>query len=144
MVCSIIANDEGCEVLCYNGRIYTVTKQSSEVMMWLCSENAVSFNASRLACAKLLDIRQKPPVCISLMDACIYFPTEGVESKTCSWINYRYIESLKTVGKHKTQIVFRRGLRRIVDVDRRVLVKQMKRCEKLLSRKIDYEKLETY
>lgn len=141
MLNCIVGSRFGCCVLFSNRQKQEYSCTSYEFMKHICEAYLVDFNSSRLMCAKTLEIRHKPPVVISIMDCCVYFPTRGYLNDRCIWINYRNVVSFHKKGKHSTSVLFRDKTRYDVDVDIRTIRNQMNRCETLIERKIQIWKI---
>ncbi|QIK70342.1 hypothetical protein G7062_08550 [Erysipelothrix sp. HDW6C] len=141
MIYCVIGTEQGSEIVLSNGKRHWSRKQSSDVMELICREYAVDFNGSRRVCADLLQIRQKPPVCLSLTHHTLFFPTTGIDNVQCDWINYEHIRSIKERGKDRTKIVFRNGTSRTVSASFRVVKRQINRCDVLSKRNIELWKI---
>ncbi|MFV0380414.1 MAG: competence protein ComK [Anaerorhabdus sp.] len=131
-----------CDLIYYENK-QTIVKKDNKVIgnikfkpkdiinNW-CLENGSSMSGRMKSARHILNIKQKPPIIISEKRRIILIPTTSCFSIDCIYIQYKNIEKVKFVSQGVSKILTKSNKELIIDVDRRVIVKQIKRVEKLL------------
>lgn len=123
---SVCLNEDGTWVLEKDNPVSYLEK--------MCLEHGSTLKGRMDAFCILTGARQKPAVLIHEATSIMYFPTESMSKHTCLWIRYNDIFRISSLGSLKSRILFANGWKEDVDVDSRVLKKQMERCENFLAK----------
>lgn len=81
-----------------------------------------------------LQVKQKPCILVSEPGCILFIPTRSMASDKCQYFQYQTIRSLKRVDKNSCQIITKQGTVYGVDVDVRVIRKQMKRSQMFMKK----------
>lgn len=90
--------------------------------------------AGRIASYRVLTgRRQKCAVLVSETDRLLYFPTQGLDSADCVWIQYGRLVQYRGIDAYTTKLFFDDGTVYRCLVSRRVLQRQVKSCRAFLA-----------
>lgn len=96
----------------------------------------------RIASFKYLtDTRQKPAVLVSELTNHIYFPSESPKRSTCLWLLYNDIVRVDKIDYANSLVTFVNSDKIVAGVNKRVIDKQIKRCELFLRKLNEAETL---
>lgn len=83
--------------------------------------------------SKLLDVKQKACPLVDKETSTIYMPTHAIDSDECIWINFSKIKFIIPYDYMQTKIIFEGDFEYIINVDIRIIRKQIDRCYEYLS-----------
>lgn len=143
----IIGSEDGCEIIYSHDHQVKIKKSSSKASKMIYGL-AHSYYRPVLSTMKLIEEKhgyhQKIPVLIEF-DRLLLFPTVSMKDPSCCWVNYYCVADVKGTKK-KTQLSFydhnildeRRKVcfSYALNVDKRVITRQMKRCQEIHSRMV--------
>ena len=98
----------------------------------LCIKHGSNAEGRMTSFQNITGTRQKPAILISELSREIFFPTLSKDNDDCIWIEAKSIFKTKSIDDSHTCIQFMSGYQVIVDVNRRVIEKQRKRCKDYL------------
>lgn len=90
----------------------------------------LGISGSHTAFQNRLAIRQKIPILIDPFRQIYFFPTIAPSSSACVWINASQIKGIKSSGLNAA-IRFNDATMLIINIGRRSLMKQWKRCQQM-------------
>ena len=115
------------------GLVYLSDCSTDDLLTVLCESHGRSVNGSMELFAKINQAHQKLAVLVNPASQEIYFPTHASSNKACIWLNCGRIQRVEAVEKSHCMITFSDGSTFKVLCSSRVVVRQMKRCNKLLN-----------
>ena len=141
MISSISSLDQGQKslILLRSGEFVILDKTPKEIMDQYFKEHGVCYEGGRRDSCELLGIRQKAPVSLSYHEEIVFFPTHSPNNKCCSYVNAANVLRVKTYRNCETKVEFINNYV-IFPIGVRSVKNQMKRCDFLINRKIDYGK----
>lgn len=98
----------------------------------LCLKNGSSLKGRIDAFNYIINSKQKTPIIVSLNNSILLIPLYSIYNDNCILINYYNINKIK-YKENTTIIHFNDGSIRILDIDIRILRKQVKRVEQYLN-----------
>ena len=110
---------------------YGAEGTAEDLLGVLCEANGRSMHGSMELFAKVNNAHQKLAVLVDPFSQEIYFPTHASSNRECFWINYGKVRHVKSVDQG-TQVEFQSGALLSVNCSKRVILRQMQRCDKLL------------
>lgn len=141
MISSIIPLDQGQKslILLRNGD-FTIRNMAPKILMdCYFKDHGVSYEGGRKVSCELLGVRQKAPVSLSYYQEIVFFPTHSLTNCKCSFINAANVKKVTPLRNCETKVEFIHNYV-IFPIGVRSVKKQMKRCDFLINRKIDYGK----
>lgn len=72
-------------------------------------------------------ITHKAPIAIDPSSGMYFFPTASPSNTECSWIAHSHVKDIHSIGKTKTEIIFKNGRRIIVNVSYGSMMNQLQR-----------------
>lgn len=102
-----------------------------EYLKHLCLYRAATFEGRQAALKQLTDFRQKLPVYIG--NGVLYFPLYGLKSPENYWLCFNYIAKIEA-KENGVIVYFTSNFSHYFLIDRRVIQKQMVRCQQYLDR----------
>lgn len=141
MISSISSLDQGQKslILLRNGDFIIHNKAPKLIMKQYFKEHGVCYEGGRKVSCELLGIRQKAPVSLSYHEEIFFFPTHSPDNKCCCFVNAANVTRVIPYRNRETKVEFINNYV-IFPIGHRSLKNQMKRCDYLINRKIDYEK----
>lgn len=115
-----------------NGKSYTIKKSPVWLLKKMVCLGGSSYEGRLKSFKQLTNSVQKPCVLVNERKGTIYIPTTKDTNKECYWLNYNDIFDYKSKG-NGTAIYFSNGVVVEVPVDRRVIKKQMDRCQQFMT-----------
>ena len=95
----------------------------------LCLSNGSSMRGRIDAYSYLTSFHQKPIILINEISQSLLFPLYGLNNKENVWICYNDIFDVKKVNDYQTKVIFISGYKTILDVNYRIINKQIERCK---------------
>ena len=111
-----------------NGELF-VFASNTIYLSRLCRQNNTALAACRKASKEVVG-GYKLPLLIQ-KDVYFFFPVYGKRNEEKCWLNYYEIEAVKKQSL-MTLVVFKNGQTCLLCVDKRSILRQMKRCERIL------------
>ncbi|MEI3612853.1 competence protein ComK [Pseudogracilibacillus sp. SO30301A] len=72
-------------------------------------------------------ITHKAPIAIDPSSGMYFFPTASPSNEECSWIAHSHVKDIQSIGKTKTEIIFKNGRRIIINVSYGSMMNQLQR-----------------
>ena len=134
-VCAITYDVESkCSHLYFiGGEVKCVSLDPKSILDRMCMLKGSSMQGRMDACKYVLQIQRKVPVLVSRCLECIFFPINGFMVEDNIWLQYKYIQKVKSVTTSKCIVYFVDGSELLVPVGCRVVYKQLQRCKKFFS-----------
>lgn len=141
MISSIYSINQGQSslILLRDGDLIRMDQAPKNIMQEYFKEHGVCYEGGRKVSCKLLGVRQKAPVSLCYNEEILFFPTHSLDNKRCSFINAANVKRVTTYRKRETKVEFINNYL-VFPMGVRSIKKQMKRCDFLINRKIDYGK----
>lgn len=141
MISSIISLDQGQKslILLRCGSFVVEDKAPRTIMEQYYKDHGVSYEGGRKVSCELLGIRQKAPVSLSFFQEIVFFPTHSLDNHKCSFVNAANVRRVTSYRNKETKVEFINNYV-IFPIGSRSIKNQMKRCDFLINRKIDYGK----
>ncbi len=115
-----------------DGLLYASAGKTDDLLELLCEANGRNLNGSLMLFSKVNHSHQKSGVLVNPNQQEIYFPTHAAGNPACIWINYGHIFKLTTSPFNECVIHFDSGALLQVHCSRRVIQRQMIRCQRVL------------
>lgn len=119
-------------ILGSKGRMYAQKGKAEDLLTMLCEANGRNLQGSISLFQKCNNAHQKAAVLVNPHLQEIYFPTHAGSNEDCIWINYGKVEKLTALSTRSCRIDFVLGGSICVKCSRKVIRKQMQRCDHLL------------
>lgn len=141
MISAISPLDDGINslILLRCGKLVKVEMTPKECMRLYFEEHGVCYEGGRKVSCKLLNVRQKAPVSLCYSEELVFFPTHSTNNIQCGFVNVSRIRRVSTYRKKETKVEFNKNYV-IFPIGIRSIKTQIKRCDFLINRKIDYGK----
>lgn len=142
MILAITSLDQGRKAMVFlkNGDFVKVDMSPKECMRLYFKEHGVCYEGGRRVSCKLLGVRQKAPVSLCYSEELVFFPTHSTNNELCGFVNATHVKRISSYRKRETKVEFINNYV-IFPIGIRSIKNQMKRCDFLINRKIDYGKL---
>lgn len=125
-----VTNKQTCMLL-RNGTIVRRDKSMLDQLNDWCILCGSTLEGRIKATKQLIPAYQKVPIILSESSLRVYFPTRGIQQDDCVFLCADDILQFKDVGDCKTEILTLGKNRIVVDVERRVIKKQLDRSLQL-------------
>ena len=120
------------QVFYYKNATEVLDKRCVDLLDEWCLKSGSSFEGRKKSFQYLTKGRQKPAILISERTQEIFFPLYGLNSEFNIWLSYLEIFACHQVEYNQTEIQFNDGTKIIVDINRRTIQNQLKRCRTFL------------
>ena len=121
---------KGVTYLCGENFKHEMNSKPLELINYFCLCQASTIDGRIEAVRKTLHIVQKTPVYIQ--EDLFLFPTVSSHAPDCIWLNHCNIRKFDGSSDNKTVIYFKDGESMVLELNYRILQKQMLRCKRYL------------
>lgn len=126
--------DRGSLCLTQDGIWMEENRTPIELLEWSCLSHGSTLKGRIDAFCLLTGASQKAGVLTDETSKHIYFPTTSMKNSFCVWISYNDIFKVSSIESGNSEVAFASGVVEEIDIDPRVIKKQMKRCKLFLER----------
>lgn len=128
-----IENKDGNSLVYFcNGVVLEINTPPYSLLQLLCIQFGSTLEGRAQAISKIMKIRQKLPVLVSLIHHVIFFPTLGIANEDCIWVSANNCLYAKYKDDANSTILLIDGSQIVIPVNYRVLRQQLNRCQSYL------------
>lgn len=128
--CSYIYFDENTHetvLLSEETELKRIKSLPKKVFESLCLEHGSTLKGRLTHFRYVMNVTQKPCVLINEPGCILFIPTMSMKSKKCQYVQFNEIQAIKALDNARCQLITKKGTAYDLDVEIRVIRKQMKR-----------------
>lgn len=117
-----------------NKEVKRVKGMPKKVFEAFCLEHGSTLKGRLTNFCHVLHVKQKPCILVNELGCILFIPTLSMSSTKCQYFQYNKIKEVKRCASSRCQLITKAGTIYALDVDIRVIRKQMKRSQQFIQK----------